>query len=366
MNRSVAPRRARPDLSQRTYVAPRYQSKLWGRIIFLFFILVLAGIIGVIGGGYYLLHRAQSSSNRLVAVHVVAGDSIQRIAERLQREGVIDNALLFRIDARLQGLGSNLKAGDYQVRRNMSIDGMISALTHYKIGNLIEVTIPEGKRKEEIAAILQAHGINGRQFLQEVMHPDFKLPIMRDKPAGASLEGYLFPNTYKVPAHDSGKAFARFMVQQLNTEFTPAMQQVAARRGYTVYQILTMASIVEREARVASERPTIASVYENRIHIHMKLQADPTVQYALGRPGNWWPVISQDDYRRALQYSTYTNAGLPPGPIANPGLASILAAVYPKHTPYLFFVAKGHGMHAFASTYQQQLINEQKYANVHP
>jgi peptidoglycan lytic transglycosylase G len=141
------------------------------------------------------------------------------------------------------------------------------------------------------------------------------------------------------------------------------MRAQARRLRRSVYDIVTIASIVEREARVPSERPIIASVYYNRLRRGMPLQADPTVQYALGRPSDWWPLLTVSDYHSVHSlYNTYLHRGLPPGPIANPGLPSLYAALRPAHTPYLYFVAKGNsGYHAFARTYRQQLQNQRKY-----
>jgi UPF0755 protein len=200
--------------------------------------------------------------------------------------------------------------------------------------------------------------------MQEALRPTFTSPILASRPAGATLQGFLFPNTYDVPPHFGGKAFARLMVDSLNRAFTPAMRARAHAEGLNVFKVLTLASIVEREARVASERPTIASVYLNRLRIGMPLQADPTVQYVVGTPRDWWPVLTLDQLRVQDPYNTYVNKGLPPGPIANPGLASIRAVLNPASTHFLFFVARGHGRHAFAVTYQQQCANQMKYQHV--
>jgi UPF0755 protein len=150
-------------------------------------------------------------------------------------------------------------------------------------------------------------------------------------------------------------------VQTLNQNFTPAMRAQAAKEQLTPFQVLILASIVEREARVASERPLIASVYLNRLHQHQGLYADPTVQYAVGKPGNWWPVLTTAQLHTPSPYNTYIHMGLPPGPIANPGLASIQAVVYPKHTQFLYFVAKGNGHHAFETTLAQHNADVCKY-----
>ncbi|GAC1462819.1 MAG: endolytic transglycosylase MltG [Chloroflexota bacterium] len=357
-DRSVAPRRARPVLGQPTYVAPRYHSNIWGRLIFLLLILALVGAGGGVGVGLWAIHRAQGTSSAPVAVHVHLGDTVTTIADRLQRRGVIDNALLFRLDARVHHLNSTLKVGDYALRRNMSIDEMVAALALYR-QRYIEITIREGLRKEQIAAILQAHGIDARSFLQEANHPTLRIAILADRPR--TLEGYLFPNTYKVIPKSSGRLFADGMVRQLNSLFTPRMRAQARAHGFSIFQALTLASIVEREARVPSERGLIAGVYANRLRLHMFMDADPTVQYALGSPSKWWPVISLQDYQLRAAYNTYIHLGLPPGPIANPGLGSIQAAVNPVSTPYLYFVARGGGRHIFARSLAEQNANIAKY-----
>ncbi|HEX6509021.1 MAG TPA: endolytic transglycosylase MltG, partial [Chloroflexota bacterium] len=358
-------RRPRPIIEQPTYRAPSYHSRVWGRLIFFLFLLALCATILVGGGLYWGLHRAQSSSSRQVYFHVGAGDTVTTIADRLQRKGLINSALLFRVDARLQNLGGNLKVGDYVIQKNMSIDRMVGAL-QIPHTSYVNVVIPEGFRSEQIAAQLQRHGIDAASFLAEVRHPQLAFlnsPILRDKPRGASLEGYLFPNTYKVPRGYSGREFAKYMVQQLNVEFTPAMRGTAHRHGLSIYQTLTLAAIVEREAQVPSERPLIAGVYYNRLKDKMELGADPTVQFTLGTAHKWWPVLQNEARLIDPQspYNTYTHYGLPPGPIANPGLSSISAAANPANTNYLYFVAKGNGHHAFAATLDQQTQNIAKY-----
>ena len=358
-------RRPRPVIEHPTYKSPSYHSRIWGRLVFFVFLVALCAIIGVSGGLYYGLHRAQSGSAKSFTFHVGAGDSVTSVANRLAHDGRINSPLLFRIDAKIQNLAGNLKVGDYVLRKNMSIDGMIAALQVYHT-QYINVVIPEGYRTEQIATRLTEVGINPQSFLQEARNPDLKFlnaSILNDKPAGYGLEGYLFPNTYKVPRGYSGRDFARYMVQQLSVAFTPQMRATARAHGLSVFQTLTLASIVEREAQVARERPLIAGVYFNRLKDKMELGADPTVQFILGSPKKWWPVLQVQ--ARTIQpnnpYNTYTHVGLPPSPIANPGLSSIQAAVAPARTPYLYFVAKGNGEHAFATNLAEQTANIAKY-----
>jgi UPF0755 protein len=352
-DRSVHSRRARPVLDQRPYVTPRYQTNIWSRLIFVILILALCGGVGIVGGVYWAIHRSQGSSAQLVSFHVGSGDSVASIADRLQRLGLVDNALLFRLDARFQNLGSKLKVGDYALRRDMSIDEFVAALQVLHV-QYVRITIPEGWRMEQIAARVAHYGIDGRQFLQEAEHPTLSsavYPILRDKPPRASLEGYLFPDTYYVPLHSSGREFAAFMVRNLANHIGPQMHAQIARERLSVFKVLILSSIVEREARDPSERPLIASVYTNRLTQGQGLFADPTVQFAMRHiSGVWWPVIRQDPHSVNSPYNTYLHVGLPPGPIAEPGLASIQAVINPANTSYLYFVAKGHGQHAFETT----------------
>lgn len=360
-------RRARPMFDGPTYMAPKYHSRIGGRIIFVVFILLILGVIGFGGGLYYALHRAQGSSRQSLAVHVGSGDTVGSVADHLASQGLIDSTLLFKLDARIQNLGGKLKVGDYRVRRNMSIDEMVSALTVYH-AVFVSVTIPEGFRNEQVASVLQSKGIDVRSFLQEAAHPELVYlgtPLLRDRPPTAGLQGYLFPDTYDVQPHSSGRSFARLMVQQLDKEITPSMRADISRQSRKVYDILTLASIVEREARRNDERARIAGVYMNRLRAGMALDADPTVQYTAGTPQNWWPTL-QTQARSVNpndRYNTYTHLGLPPGPIANPGLLSIEAAIHPEPSKYFYFlhIPHSHGRDAFATTLAEQCANQLKY-----
>lgn len=360
--RQVIARRARPVLHNPRH-RPEGRTVGWaGAAVALAALLVMVLLVACVGL-YWSLHRPQGSASRPTTFRVVSGDTVTSVADRLQQLGYVDNALLFRLDAKLRDLSAKLKAGDYVLKPGSSIDDAVVALTIYH-ARTISVTIPEGYRIEQIAAVLDRKGLDGTAFLQEALHPTLRSPILASKPAAATLQGFLFPNTYDVSPHFGGKAFAGLMVNALNNAFTPAMVQRAHAVGMTPFQVLTLASIVEREAKVESERPVIASVYLNRLKIGMPLQADPTVQYVVGTPKDWWPMLTTDQLRIQAPYNTYVNKGLPPGPIANPGLASIRAVLKPASTHFLFFVAKGHGRHAFARTYQQQCANQLKYENV--
>jgi len=362
--RPMPVRRARPVFEGPTYKSPQYHSRLWGRMVFILFVLLLVGLIGVGGGLYWALHRAQGSSSQNITFNVGTGDTVDSVANHLHRDGLIDNTLFFKLDARIQGLAARLKPGEFTLRRTMSIDDMVHTLSVYSPVYL-SLLVPEGWRAEQIAARLQSEGVDSASFLQEVRHPDPKFlgaSILADKPATATLEGYLYPNTYDIALHAGGKEVARQMVQQLDRVFTPALRVAARRHGMSVFQALTLASIVEREARAATDRPLIAGVYANRLRLGMKLDADPTVQYTQGTSSKWWPVLTNQavSINPTNPYNTYTHAGLPPGPIASPGLASISAAVAPQGTQYLYFIAcpREHNKTVFARTLNEQTANQ--------
>ncbi len=192
--------------------------------------------------------------------------------------------------------------------------------------------------------------------------------LLSDRPTSATLEGYIFPATYSFDRNVTANQVVLMMVQALSDRFTPELRQEARNEGLDLHQVLTLASIVQREDVLPEEMPVIASVYLNRLAIDMPLQADPTVQYALtARPGDvqeygWWKKsLSLDDLKYDSSYNTYVKNGLPPGPIANPGMAAIMAVIHPAKTNYLYFVARNDGSHAFAETFEEHEANVQKY-----
>ena len=180
-------------------------------------------------------------------------------------------------------------------------------------------------------------------------------------PPAASLEGFLFPNTYSLPPDVTPEQLRDTLLAEFNKEIDAAgVPEAAASENMSIFQVVTLGSIVQREAVHLDEGPQIAGVYMNRLTQNMTLDADPTVQYALGHAGDWWPQITQADYTGAVSpYNVYLNFGLPPGPIANPGLAAILSAAHPQASDFLYFQAdcSGNGYHRFAKTFAEHLAN---------
>jgi UPF0755 protein len=312
------------------------------------------------------ISRPASDDHTPVVFIVEAGETAGDIALRLEHLGLINDAELFRLLARYHKVDSKLEAGRYELRADMTMEEIIEALQHGRLEEIM-VTIPEGWRAEQIAEVLtEKMGVDGEEFLALVQGGDFDYEFLHDRPPGATLEGFLFPDTYYLPVQPTALDIIERMLANFDQRFTSELRQAAVEREMTIHQVVTLASIVEREAVVAEERPVIAGVFLNRLTAGMTLDACPTVQYALGYQedtGQWWktPLTLEELNRVNSPYNTYLHRGLPPGPICNPGLASIQAVLEPVESDYLYFVAKGDGSHAFAKTFEEHLQNQQKY-----
>jgi UPF0755 protein len=290
---------------------------------------------------------------------VEIGETAVSIGQKLEEQGFIGDADIFRRFLSYNNLDSSLEAGDYELNRNMTMREIAEALQRANFEEVV-VTIPEGLRAEEIAEILDEQNImDGDRFLAFVRSgAALEHPLLADRPSGVlSYEGYLFPDTYRLPVNATPEDLVTRMLDNMANKVLPNALGLAAGQGYSFFEILTIASIVEREAVIPGERPLIASVYLNRIAEGMYLQADPTVQYAMGYQtdtGQWWktPVTLEEYSSVDVPYNTYLYPGLPPGPIANPGAASINATLQPEQTNYLFFMGcGGQGAHIFAEDF---------------
>ncbi|TEU18009.1 MAG: endolytic transglycosylase MltG [Anaerolineales bacterium] len=311
------------------------------------------------------LDRPASYDDTPVTLVVEPGESAATIAARLEELGLVTDGELFRMFIRYHEIDATLEAGEYVLRPNMTMAEIAETLQHARIEE-VTVTIPEGWRAEQIAQMLaEANIVDGDEFLALVRGGKFDYILLQDRPEESSLEGFLFPETYRIPAQAEAEDLIERMLSTLEERFTPEMRQLAAERGMTIYDVITLASIVEREAVMAEERPLIANVFLNRLEEGMFLRADPTVQYAKGydaTTGQWWPAVTPEDWEAVdSPYSTYLYPGLPPGPICSPGLSAIQAVLEPADTEYLFFLAKGDGSHAFATTYEEHLQNQELY-----
>jgi len=333
---------------------------------------------------------ANPEDAREVTFVVESGESVSQVADELYRVGLISDAAVFRRLVQYHGADASIAAGVYALRPNMTMKEIMDGLQHGRIATTT-ITIPEGWRSEEVAALLDESGIVPAEGFLEVVRGGVsaldttgasstsdtsegssaaRFGFLADRPEGspAGLEGFLFPDTYQFPKDSEATRVVDIMLQNWERRVSTDLREKAAARGMTVYEVMTLASIVEREAVVDDERPTIAGVYLNRLAREMRLEADPTVQYALGQDpetGRWWVSLSTEQVQNTdSPYNTYRVGGLPPGPICNPGLAAIQAVVNPEPTDYLYFVANkraGDGSHVFALTFDEHVGNVQQY-----
>lgn len=308
-----------------------------------------------------------STDTSPVRFTVNSGDNPRAIAENLVVSRLITNADLFVDYVRAYQLDTRLEAGTYFLTQAQTIPQIAEMLTDSSSGQFA-FRILEGWRIEEIAAIIEQSGyfgFSGADFLRVVgigAQIDPAFAQWAGIPAGASLEGFLFPDTYQLPASVTPDYLTEVLLENFRSRANVArIPELAAANGLTIYEAVTLASIIQREAVHEDEHPMISSVYRNRLAIGMKLDADPTVQYALGFDGStWWQRITQADYTTAVSpYNTYLNIGLPPGPIASPGISAIQAALQPAVSDYLYFQARctGDGYHNFAETFDEHLAN---------
>lgn len=304
---------------------------------------------------------------------VTAGQGASEIAAALQAANLLDNPDLFLNYIRYYGLDNQLEAGEYTIVPPLTIPELAQTLTR-AIARDIELRFLEGWRLEEMTnylATVQPGNINSDQFLGIVQR---RIPFdltpydfLASLPATATLEGFLYPDSYRVPTDADAAYLVNLMLTTFGERVTPAVRQAFGAQGLTVYEAVTLASIVERETPQVQERPLVAGVYLNRLSQGMLLQADPTVQYAVGYQadtGSWWKnPLFLVDLELDSPYNTYVYAGLPPGPIANPSLTSMQGVAEPVQTSFLFFVAdcsnSTPGAHLFSETYEEHLAKVQ-------
>jgi UPF0755 protein len=300
-----------------------------------------------------------------VHVEVRPGENASTLADELEANHVIRSSLAFRTIVRLRGLGGSIETGEYRLDPNSDVSTIASS---FDTGHLVggQITIPEGWRALQIADALDRAGISSRaDFLAAVARPNLGSASTIAPAPGHSLEGYLYPDTYRFNTHSNPTEVTRRLVENFARHLSPELTDGFSANQLDLNAALTLASIVEREAVVPSERATIASVYLNRLHRGMRLQADPTVQFALvtgdgagqSAAGYWKHPLTFTDLALSSPYNTYQMTGLPPGPICSPGAASLAAVAHPATTDFLYFVARPDGSHAFARTLEEHQKN---------
>jgi peptidoglycan lytic transglycosylase G len=284
------------------------------------------------------------------------GESFIHFVDSLEAKKIVASPLLFKMAGRLFGFSRKLKVNKYSFPDGVSNIEILYDITEGKSLANPAVTIYEGLRDNQIAHLLHREaGIDSARFMHFMSDTSL---IGIPYHGGSSLEGFLLPDTYDIFWQTDEKQIVEDMLGEFREFFVDSLQRRAHSMGLSIRDVLTMASIVEGETSVDSERAIIAGLYYNRLHRRMKLEADPTIQYIVP---NGPRRLEYEDLRIKSPYNTYLNYGLPPGPINNPGRKSILAALYPEHNHYLYFVAKGNGGHRFARTYSEHLRNVRLY-----
>ncbi len=333
-------------------------------VVAVWFVVGSPGSVGEVGS-----YEQQPTPGAAIVVSVEPGDSPSQIADTLERAAVIDSGTRFRVLSQLMGFDRLLQAGVYDLQEDMPVLDVLYRLRNGVVTTRF-VTVVEGWQLAEIADAVAAEGIDRDDFLAAAASLDYDFPFVGQIPAGESLQGYLYPATYPLRTGDDGRAVVRAMLDAFDTNVADDLATQAATVGLTLHEVVTLASIIEREAVVPEEKPIMAQVFFSRLLIGLPLQADPTVQFALAEagadtgPGTYWKTpLTTEDLAFDSPYNTYVYFGLPPGPIASPGADSIAAVINPSETNYLFFVARSDGSHAFAETLAEHNANVDLYLN---
>jgi UPF0755 protein len=322
-------------------------------------VLLVTGV-GIAGGWFYLRarqsYRGYEGSEQFV--EIPPGASSFAIGERLVAGGVVRDLPTYRLTLWLSGQGRRLKAGEYRFDHAMTPLAVIDKIARGD-AFVVTLTFPEGLTIAEMAKIFESHGLGPAAAFVEAAQD---AALIHDlDPAASNLEGYLFPETYAVPRKTDAPKLVRLMVGRFGHVFTQELRDAAAARKLSVRQAVALASIVEKETAKAEERPLVAAVYVNRLRLRMPLQADPTVIFAIQQIGTYTGNLRHDDLMIDSPYNTYRYPGLPPGPIASPGRASLDAAVHPADSDALYFVSRNDGSHVFAKTLDEHNRNVQQY-----
>ena len=317
----------------------------------------------IAGAAFYLINRRVTAPYRGYStpeqiIEIPSGIGPNEIGRRLVTAGVIRDQATFRLALSMSRSARHLQAGDYRFDRPMSAVEVIGKIARGEV-DLVSITFPEGLTIAEMSKIFEASGLGSASAFAEAAR---NVALIRELDGvAADLEGYLFPDTYAVPHRADASVVVGLMIDRFRRVLTPELRAAAEARSITVRQLVTLASIVEKETARPDERARVAAVYANRLRIGMALQCDPTVIYALQKTGTYNGNLRRDDLLFDSPYNTYRYPGLPPGPIAAPGKGSIEAAAQPAATGDLYFVSRNDGSHEFARTLDEHNQNVRKY-----
>lgn len=325
--------------------------KKWTAIAVVAAVLLGAGLFLAFGTSH-TIERSDRDAGENIYMVVKPGTTASEISDRLMQLGVIDSRLRFWWLMKLQGDASKFKTGTYAFTPHMDEQAVLDKLVAGDT-TVVKFTIPEGFGIKEIAKRLADEGlVDEQEFLAEAK--DFApYDYMKKRPnVRYAAEGYLFPDTYVIHSDVSAEGIMKMMAEDFDTRLTPALRQQAAAKGLSIHDLITLASLVEKEARYDEDRPIIAQVFFKRLQMGMPLQSDTTLQYLMAGPKE---DVSIEDTKIDSPYNTYQHEGLPPGPIASPGMKSILAVLNPANTDYLYFVADRQGHNHYSQTYDEHL-----------
>jgi peptidoglycan lytic transglycosylase G len=313
----------------------------------LIFLLLLA--IALWAGWTYELRRPVYESDQPLTLTVEPGMGVHRIGEQLHQMGLVRHPEIFRAVVMARGVAGQLKAGEYALSGRVTLDGIVDKLARGDVVRRV-VTFPEGSDVEAMAQLVSTQGLAPAAFREAARNVSLVSDL---DPAARDLEGYLFPDTYDVTRRpDAAAVLVKRMVQRFRAVIAPELPALKAS-GRSVRDVVTLASVVELETAQPQERPRVAAVFLNRLKKGIPLATDPTIIYALRQAGRWDGNIRRADLDIDSPYNTYRNAGLPPGPIASPGRASLQAALHPAPSEDLYFVSRNDGSHHFSRTFAE-------------
>ena len=304
----------------------------------------------------YKPYQGYLGSQQIISIPL--GQTTSQIALNLQNQGIIRSSLLFRWYVRLGYTSSSLKAGEYRLQNAVNLSEVATKIQQGLV-NYYRVTIREGMTIREIIRQFDSEGFGAVKKYQKVLQ---EISLIADlDPLAKNLEGYLFPETYFVTRSMTESEIVATMVKEFRTVWTADRSQRAGEIGLTMREVITLASLIEKETSLPEERPLVSAVFQNRLRKNIRLACDPTVIYAVKQIKEYDGIINQSDLALDSPYNTYRYRGLPPGPISNPGLESIDAALHPANVNYLYFVSKNDGSHFFSSNYRNHHRAVQQY-----
>lgn len=334
------------------------------KIIFGFLLIFLAGLF-FLGSFIFRIHQPaqqESVSDAPLLFTIAAGEGVATISKNLEEQELVQSPFYFKIYARLKDVDSRLQAGTYELLPTITIAQLVDRLAKGEtLSNEKTITIVEGLTRQQIAEYLEGEEVATKE---EFLHASTDAPIdtysfLVDKPEKATLEGYLFPDTYRIFKDATAEDIVAKILETFDHKLSPDLRASIQHSGRSVFEVVTLASIIEREAIGAADMKSVAGVFINRLAVGMPLQADSTVNYITGKKT---PSVTFEDLKIDSPYNTYKYAGLPPGPISNPGRTALEAAIYPEDNSYWYFLTNLEtGDAVFSKTLEEHNANKQKY-----